>query len=105
MSKKEIEAYRANFEYGRKCWEEFVKEHPVDKPFPDRPERKIYGQDPFKNPPKPEPKPESKPEPRPLVAPSPALVKYEEERESSLVGFAGMALAICALVLFALLLG
>lgn len=47
MTKKEIEAYKANFEYGRKCWLEFIAEHPPNAPPSPKPERKVEGDPPF----------------------------------------------------------
>ena len=105
MTNREIEAYSANFEYGRKCWEEFAKTHPADGNWGEKPERKVVGKDPFAPDPKPESAPEPVPEPEPVrvIQPSQERIKYEEERDTLLVGFGIMALAICALVLFILL--
>lgn len=47
MTKKEIEAYKANFEYGRKCWLEFMAKHPPGTEGKDEPKRKIEGEPPF----------------------------------------------------------
>ena len=104
MTNKEIESYRANFEYGRQCWAEFVKEHPVDKPFTGHPQRKVV-EDPEKEAfdnmirvktkemaktPAPEP---VQPQPQPVV---PA------KTNSSVIT---VIITICAFLFFILLLG
>lgn len=104
MTKKEIEAYRANFEYGRKCWAEFAETHPVDGRWEEKPERKINGEDPFSKTPE-LPKPVERKE----QINTPASVVVQNNDNNSIAGIAAIFLTIfvlvCALVLFALLLG
>lgn len=49
MTKKEIEAYKANFAYGRKCWIEFLIEHPpgTEGKEKDKHEERVEGDPPF----------------------------------------------------------
>lgn len=47
MTKKEIEAYKANFEYRRKCWLEFVKQHPPGTEGAGKPPHKVEGDPPY----------------------------------------------------------
>jgi len=109
MTKKEIEAYRANFEYGRKCWEEFVKKFPPDKPFPkhDENEQRVFGDDPFA--PTPKPVPAHKPEPKSVthVYAAPVATVQPKQRwqdkEISAGWFWFIVLAVCAFFCFPLL--
>lgn len=111
MTKKEIEAYRANFEYGRKCWAEFAKEFPPDKPFPkhDKNEQRVFGEDPFAPTPKPKPVPVSKPEPKPATHAytTPVATVHPKQRWQDKEIGAGwfwiIVLAVCAFLCFPLL--